>query len=78
MQGRGRPDSSEPEGGWGYTRCCSRPAHFECLARHLDPNDKLIESSNGPVRMELGCPFCRRQVVRSSTRMLTAGVTIAL
>lgn len=47
---RSRPDREEPEGGWGYTACCSKPLHFECLGRWLNGlGRETMESSRGMV-----------------------------
>ena len=68
-----RPDPSQPEGGWAYTSCCGRPAHFDCLGRWLNPFDgRMVESTHGPVEMNLVCPFCRTKLARTSTRMMSA------
>ena len=71
---RDRPDPSEPDGGWGYTPCCGQAAHFDCLGRWLTPDDpergRLVESTSGPVAIELKCPFCKKALSRSRTRML--------
>jgi hypothetical protein len=73
---RDRPDPSEPDGGWGYTPCCGQAAHFDCLGRWLTPDDpergRLVESTRGPVAIELKCPFCKKALSRSRTRMLRA------
>jgi hypothetical protein len=62
---RDRPDLSEPDGGWGYTPCCGQTAHFDCLGRWLTPDDpergRLVESTRGPVAIELKCPFCKNE-----------------
>jgi hypothetical protein len=62
---RDRPDPSEPDGGWGYTPCCGQAAHFDCLGRWLTPDDpergRLVESTRGPVAIELKCPFCKNE-----------------
>ena len=34
---RSQPARAEPGGGWGYTACCHKPVHFDCLAKRLDP-----------------------------------------
>ena len=70
-EARSRPDQHEPDGGWGYTACCSKPVHFDCLVRHLDPRDKEVDSMSGKVQMELCCPFCRHYLSSSRTRMLS-------
>ena len=67
-----RPDSGEPQGGWGHTVCCWKPVHFYCLGKHLHPRDKLVDSTSGPVQMALGCPFCRKPLSRGSRRQLRA------
>jgi hypothetical protein len=71
---RDRPDPSEPDGGWGYTPCCGQTAHFDCLGRWLTPDDpdhgRLVESTSGLVAIELKCPFCKKALSRSRTRML--------
>ena len=67
---RGQPDSNEPHGGWGYTPCCSSAMHFDCLGQHLNPFDKLVESTSGEVQMALACPACRSTLSRSRRRML--------
>ena len=67
-----RPDTGAPEGGWGHTLCCGKPVHFVCLGMHLNPTDKLVDSTSGPVQMELGCPFCRKSLSRASSRQLHA------
>ena len=67
-----RPDPGAPEGGWGHTLCCGKPVHFVCLGMHLNPTDKLVDSTSGPVQMELGCPFCRKPLSRASSRQLHA------
>ena len=76
-EARARRDDREPDGGWGYIACCGQPAHFDCLARWLTPDDaingSLVESTRGPVGFNLKCPFCRSTLSRSSTRMLVAG-----
>jgi hypothetical protein len=73
---RDRPDPSEPDGGWGYTPCCGQTAHFGCLGRWLTPDDpddgRLVESTSGLVAIELKCPFCKKALSRSRTRMLRA------
>ena len=73
---RDRPDPSEPDCGWGYTPCCGQAAHFNCLGRWLTPDDpesgRLVESTSGPVAIELKCPFCKKPLSRSRTRMLRA------
>ena len=73
---RDRPDPSEPDGGWGYTPCCGQTAHFDCLGRWLTPDDpdhgRLVESTSGLVAIELKCPFCKKALSRSRTRMLRA------
>ena len=73
---RDRPDPSEPDGGWGYTPCCGQTAHFDCLGRWLTPDDpergRLVESTSGPVAIELKCPFCKKALSRSRMRMLRA------
>ena len=73
---RDRPDPSEPDGGWGHTSCCGQTAHFDCLGRWLTPDDpdhgRLVESTSGPVAIELKCPFCKKALSRSRTRMLRA------
>jgi len=73
---RDRPDPSEPDGGWGYTPCCGQAAHFDCLGRWLTPDDpdhgRLVESTSGLVAIELKCPFCKKALSRSRTRMLRA------
>ena len=70
----GRPDASEPDGGWGYTPCCGQPAHFDCLGRWLTPDDavdeSLMESRRGPEAIERKCPFCKKTLSRSRLRML--------
>ena len=66
------PDRGAPEGGWGYTLCCGNPVHFFCLGKHLNPRDKLVDSTSGPVQMALGCPFCRKPLSRGSRRQLHA------
>jgi hypothetical protein len=77
---RDRPDPSEPDGGWGYTPCCGQVAHFDCLGRWLTPDDpdhgRLVESTSGPVAIELKCPFCKKALSRSRTRMLTRGPNV--
>ena len=71
---RNRPDPSVPDGGWGYTPCCGQTAHFDCLGRWLTPDDpdhgRLVESTSGMVAIELKCPFCKKALSRSRTRML--------
>ena len=67
-----RPEWGAPESGWGYTTCCTNPVHFDCLRAHLDPTDKLVDSTSGRVQMDLGCPFCRAKLSRSSRRQLCA------
>ena len=67
-----RQDRDAPDGGWGYTLCCGAPVHFDCLGTHLNPTDKLVDSTRGPVQMELGCPFCRKSLSRASSRQLRA------
>ena len=71
---RDRPDPSEPDGGWGYTPCCGQAVHFDCLGRWLTPDDpdhgRLVESTSGLVAIELKCPFCKKALSRSRTRML--------
>ena len=74
---RGEPDINEPHGGWGYTPCCSAPMHFDCLGQHLNPFDKLVESTSGEVQMELGCPACRGKLSRSRRRMLGGGKSVS-
>ena len=73
---RDRPDPSAPDGGWGYTPCCRQATHFDCLGRWLTPDDpergRLVESTRGPVAIELKCPFCKKALSRSRTRMLRA------
>ena len=73
---RDRPDPSEPDGGWGYTPCCGQVAHFDCLGRWLTPDDpdhgRLVESTSGPVAIELKCPFCKKALSSSRSRMLRA------
>jgi hypothetical protein len=73
---RDRPDLSEPDGGWGYTPCCGQTAHFGCLGHWLTPDDpddgRLVESTSGLVAIELKCPFCKKALSRSRTRMLRA------
>ena len=73
---RDRPDPSAPDGGWGYTPCCGQAVHFDCLGRWLTPDDpergRLVESTSGPVAIELKCPFCKKALSRSRTRMLRA------
>ena len=73
---RDRPDPSEPDGGWGYTPCCRHATHFDCLGRWLTPDDpdhgRLVESTSGLVAIELKCPFCKKALSRSRTRMLRA------
>ena len=70
-----RPDPSQPDGGWGFTPCCGNRAHFDCLGRWLRPDDaelgSLVESTSGPVSMELTCLFCKHTLSRSFRRMLT-------
>ena len=65
-----RRDATQQLGGWGYTACCATPAHFDCIARHLNPVGKTVESTRGPVQMDLKCPFCNHTLPRSSTRMM--------
>lgn len=67
---RCKPSADEPLGGWGYTACCGCAYHFQCLARHLNPHGKTVESTSGEVPLELKCPQCRTSLSRSSTRML--------
>jgi len=74
-EARARPDSQEPEGGWGFTTCCSQPAHFDCLSRWLGPHKPTtVESSSGEMPIKRKCPFCRQYLPHSSTRMLKAHV----
>ena len=52
------------------------PTHFDCLRRWLNPreDDRLVESSSGPVLLEAKCPFCSHLLSRSSKRMMRADV----
>ena len=67
-----RPNRDAPKSGWGRTPCCGNPMHFDCLGTWLNPRDKLVESTSGPVQMNLGCPFCRKPLSRSTGRQLHA------
>ena len=68
---RNQPERTEPNGGWGYTRCCSKPTHFDCMGKHLHPTGKEAATATGEqVQMELCCPFCRASLSRSSRRQL--------
>ena len=73
---RGRPDASQPNGGWGFMPCCGNRVHFDCLGRWLTPDDPangtLVESTHGLVPINLKCPFCKRALSKSRSRMLSA------
>ena len=64
-EGQTRATVFRPDGGWGYTRCCGQTAHFDYLGRWLTPDDpergRLVESTRGPVAIELKCPFCKNE-----------------
>ena len=66
-----KPSLTLPNGGWGYTPCCHTPVHYECMGKHLNPTGKIVESSRGPVKINLCCPFCKKTISRSTSRMLT-------
>jgi len=69
----GRPNRMEPEGGWGFTTCCNQPAHFDCLYRWLSSHKtKNANTISGEMLPKPRCPFCRRYLPHSSTRMLKA------
>ena len=67
-----RPDGAQPIGGWGYVGCCAATFHFECMGHCLkvSGSDLMVESTRGPVELDLGCPHCRAPVSKSSRRML--------
>ena len=67
---RSRPDRSAPDGGWGYTTCCSKPAHFDCLGEWL--RVKREERLEGRDDVSPSCPLCKEVVSCSTTRMLRA------
>ena len=66
-----KPSLTLQNGGWAYTPCCKTPVHYECMGKHLNPTGKIVESSRGPVQIDLFCPFCKGIISRSTTRMLT-------
>ena len=73
---RSQPDRAEPGGGWGYTACCHKPVHFDCLGKWLRPfadgERKQVDSTRGQVDLNNACcPFCKRSISSSSRRMLT-------
>ena len=73
---RSQPDRAEPGGGWGYTACCHKPVHFDCLGKWLKPfadgKRKQVDSTRGQVDLNNACcPFCKRSMSSSSRRMLT-------
>ena len=73
---RDRPGHGVTSGGWGFTNCCSHPAHFECLGAWLNPFEadgarKSVESSHGAVPLNCACPVCKASVSRSASRMLS-------
>jgi len=67
-----RPNRDAPESGWGRTLCCGNPVHFDCIGGWLNPRDKLVDSTSGPVQMNLRCPFCWKPLSRSTGRQLHA------
>ena len=73
---RSQPDRADPGGGWGYTACCRKPVHFDCLGKWLKPlvdgMRKQVDSDRGHVDLNNACcPFCKRSMSSSSRRMLT-------
>ena len=59
---RGRPDASQPNGGWGFMPCCGNRVHFDCLGRWLRPDDAEEDAARRST-----CPFgCKRTLSRSS------------
>tara|TARA_Y100000748_G_scaffold298426_1_gene293695 strand:- start:312 stop:917 length:606 start_codon:yes stop_codon:yes gene_type:complete len=69
-----RPDHAADGGCWGFTPCCSGRVHFDCLGQwlRLSGDNKKVESTSGPVDLNLGCPFCRHKLSSSSSRMLSS------
>ena len=73
---RSQPDRAKLGGGWGYTACCHKPVHFDCLGQWLKPfadgKRKQVDSTCGKVDLNNACcPFCKRGMSSSSRRMLT-------
>ena len=63
---RGRPDASQPNGGWGFMPCCGNRVHFDCLGHWLRPDDAEEDAAR-----RSRCPFgCKKTLSRSSRRML--------
>ena len=77
---RSRPDPDEFEGGWGYTVCCGKRAHFDCLGRWLNAlgHDKVDTASGTQVALgacenglyKIQCPLCKSKMSRSSMRQM--------
>ena len=63
---------SEEMGGWGRTRCCSGLFHYNCLSTWTRSavRGETVESTRGPTALPTSCPYCRKELPKTNSRMM--------
>ena len=62
----------EEMGGWGRTRCCSGLFHYNCLSTWTRSavRGETVESTRGPTALPTSCPYCRKELPKTNSRMM--------